>query len=841
MSLRQRLTSDSFHPKGSALEALNHALTQQLAERTAQLEAAKAALAQEAASRQQTENAFQHTSIGMALLAPDGSWLRVNPALCEIVGYSEQELRALRFQDITHPDDLDTDLEYVRRLLAGEIQTFQREKRYIHRRGHIVHIALSVSLVRGEQGQPLYFVSQFQDITDRKNAELAVERARRFLDGVLEGIPQPVFVKDSQHHWVLLNTRYCELIQRDRNTLLGKSDPDVYPPEQAAQFWAEDDEALRSDRPLFSEAHITRPDGSTAWLLKSKQRVELADGVYVVGVAIDITSQKQAEMALRESEQRVRAIADNVPALIAYVDAERRYRFVNRTFERWYGVPGDRALGRSVREILGDQGYGMVRQYSDRVLAGERVAFERTLTECDVQRHVETVLVPDFAESGRVAGYYVLMSDITERKQLEDSLRRLNEDLERRVARRTEELSFQRHQAVLQAQQAALARDRAEQAEQQLATKVDELQAAHTAAERSAARLRGVLESAMDAIIAVDESQRIVLFNAAAESMFGCPRAEAIGAPVEQFIPERSRAAHAAHINEFGRVSVRSRRMAADRIVTGLRRTGEEFPIDASISQLTENGRKLYTVILRDVTERVRAQEALERSNLDLQQFAYVASHDLRTPLRAIGGFIELLHKKYAVHLGEDAVELTQRAIAGARRLDRLIEDLLSYSRLGSRGQRFESTDCRVVFDDAVRLLEAAVREAGAEVTADPLPTVLADRAQLVQVFQNLIGNGIKYHGERSPKVHVSAARQDDAWVFSVSDNGIGIDPKHHERIFEIFRRLHTRHKYPGTGIGLAVCRRVVHGHGGTMWVNSEPGAGSTFFFTIPDARQPRS
>ena len=841
MSGHRRLMSNNLRSQVSELEALNQALGQRIAERTAELEAARAALASEVARRQQTENAFQHASSGMAVLAPDGSWLRVNPALCDIVGYSEQELRALRFQDITHPDDLDTDLDYLRRLLAGEIHQFQREKRYIHRRGDIVHIALSVSLVRGEQGEPLYFVSQFQDVTDRKNAEMAAERARQFLDGVLEGIPQPVFLKDSQHRWVLLNSRYCELLQRDRSALLGKSDPDVYPPEQAARFWAEDDEALSSHEPLVAEAQIRLPDGNVRWLLKTKHRVDLADGAYVVGVATDITGQKEAEIAARESEHRLRAIADNLPALIAYVDAERRYRFVNQTFEQWYGVPRDHALGRNVWDILGGEGYGLVKQYIDRVLAGERVVSERTLVECDVPRHVQTVLVPDFAEPGRVAGYYVLMGDITERKQLEDSLRRLNEDLERRVAERTKELDLQRHEAVLQAEQAALARDRAEQAERQLATKVDELQVAHRAAERSAARLLGILESAMDGIIAVDESQRIVLFNAAAEGMFGCPRAEAIGAPLEQFIPRRFRANHAAHIQEFGKLGPTSRRMAADRIVAGLRRNGEEFPIDASISQIAESGSKLYTVILRDITERVRAQESLESSNLDLQQFAYVASHDLRTPLRAISGFVELLHRKYAVQLDQEAAELTRRAIAGARRLDRLIEDLLSYSRLDSQGQRFEPTDCRVVFDDAVRLLEAAIRDTGAEVTAGPLPTIVADRAQLVQLFQNLIGNGIKYHGERPPQVRVSAERQDNEWVFSVSDNGIGIEPKHHERIFEIFRRLHTQQEYPGTGIGLAVCRRVVHRHGGTIWVDSQPGKGSTFFFTIPDGKEPRS
>ena len=364
------------------------------------------------------------------------------------------------------------------------------------------------------------------------------------------------------------------------------------------------------------------------------------------------------------------------------------------------------------------------------------------------------------------------------------------------------------------------------------------LRLANEAAVHSEALLRGILESAMDAIITVDESQCIVLFNVAAEAIFGYTREEAIGASLARFIPERFHSAHAAHIEDFGKQGTPARQMGRDRIVMALRRNGEEFPIDASISQISEGGNKYYTVILRDVTERVRAHQALERTNLDLRQFAYAASHDLRTPLRTISGFAQLLRKKYAGRLDEEASEWIGRVVSGAHRLDRLIEDLLSYARIESQARQFVPVDCRVVLDDAVQLLEAQIRDAGAEITSSPLPTTMGDQGQLVQLFQNLIGNGIKYHGARPPRIHVSAERKDDAWVFSVADNGIGIEPEQHQRIFEIFRRLHTQQEYPGTGIGLAVCRRVVDRHGGTIWVESEPGKGSTFRFTIPDRNE---
>ena len=381
-------------------------------------------------------------------------------------------------------------------------------------------------------------------------------------------------------------------------------------------------------------------------------------------------------------------------------------------------------------------------------------------------------------------------------------------------------------------------RDEVRTREVKLRKLIEELRVATETAVHSEARLRGILESAMDAIITVDESQRIVLFNAAAEGIFGCTREEAVGAPLVRFIPERFRSTHAAHIEDFGRQGTPARPMGRDRIVMALRHNGEEFPIDASISQISEGGNKYYTVILRDVTERVHAHEALERTVSDLRQFAYAASHDLRTPLRSISGFAQLLQRKYAGQLDEETGDWIARVVSGAHRMERLIEDLLSYARLESQDRHFVPVDCAAVFDDAVQLLEAEIRDTRAEVTSSPLPTIIGDQGLLVQLFQNLIGNGIKYHGARPPRVHVSAQRKNRAWLFSVSDNGIGIEPEQHQRIFEIFRRLHTQSEYPGTGIGLAVCRRVVERHGGTLWVESEPRKGSTFLFTIPDRNE---
>lgn len=245
-----------------------------------------------------------------------------------------------------------------------------------------------------------------------------------------------------------------------------------------------------------------------------------------------------------------------------------------------------------------------------------------------------------------------------------------------------------------------------------------------------------------------------------------------------------------------------------------------------------------------DVTERVRAEEALkktlealERSNQELEQFAYVASHDLQEPLRMVSSYTQLLAQRYRGELDADANEFIGFAVDGANRMQQLINDLLAYSRVNTRGGPFDPTDCSTALGRARANLSVAIEESGALVTNDDLPTLWADKTQLVQVFQNLIGNAIKFRGEQPPRVHVSARQEGDEWLFSIRDNSIGIDAQYFERIFVIFQRLHGR-EHTGTGIGLAICQRIVERHGGRIWVESEPGKGSIFYFTIPKIRR---
>jgi|GEM_PF-4618876 len=246
----------------------------------------------------------------------------------------------------------------------------------------------------------------------------------------------------------------------------------------------------------------------------------------------------------------------------------------------------------------------------------------------------------------------------------------------------------------------------------------------------------------------------------------------------------------------------------------------------------------------RDIMQRQHAQARLQqyaqeltRSNADLEQFAYVASHDLQEPLRAVVGFLQLLQQNYQGRLEARADEFIRHAVEGSIRMQMLIDGLLAYARVGPQDASLTPTDCTALQQQALANLKVALEESSAVVTHDPLPIVLADATQLLQVFQNLLGNALKFHTAAPPIVHISAERQEDAWVFTVRDNGIGIEAQYVERIFAVFQRLHTRREYPGTGIGLALCKKMVERHGGRIWVESELGKGAMFAFTLPDRR----
>lgn len=333
--------------------------------------------------------------------------------------------------------------------------------------------------------------------------------------------------------------------------------------------------------------------------------------------------------------------------------------------------------------------------------------------------------------------------------------------------------------------------------------------------------------------VLIHEGGRIVQVNDALVRILGFTREEMVGRGVSELVNSTDAEGLLSASSEP--VELRCRRKDGSDVDVEVR--GKPFP----------GKRPQRLVTIEDISERKRRaaelramNEALARSNLDLQRFAYIASHDLQTPLRSISSFVDLLKSTYGDILDAQGKDWLSRTGQSVEHLQTLIRDLLEYSRIDVEPRAFETVTMRDALDRAIALLDASVTDANASITADDLPEVPGDRTQLVQLLMNLVGNAIKYRSAKAPRVHISVQSRPGDWLFEVRDNGIGIASKHHQRVFEIFKRLHDQKEYPGTGIGLAICSRVVDRHGGKIWVESTPGEGSTFFFTIAKGTQSR-
>lgn len=371
--------------------------------------------------------------------------------------------------------------------------------------------------------------------------------------------------------------------------------------------------------------------------------------------------------------------------------------------------------------------------------------------------------------------------------------------------------------------------------------------------------LAAVIESAPTAMVMTDAQGIMMLVNKEAEQLFGYPRVEMIGEAVDMLVPKRFRSHH--HRLRSGYlVNAQARRMGMGRELFAARKDGVEVPVEIGLNPIqTDRGTLVLSAIV-DISERLRLEaaskanqlleervrqrtieleqqterlqlsnQALERSNIELQQFAFVASHDLQSPLRTISSFVQLLDRRYSDQLDEQGQRWIRSATEATQRLSILIRDLLELSRVDSRAQSFRPVKLDEVVDSAIELLSDSLKDSKARIERSSLPEVSGDRSQLVQLFQNLVSNAVKYCGDAPPWIHIHAERHGGEWEISVEDRGIGIDADHLDRVFEIFRRLHSQKAYPGTGIGLAVCRRVATRHGGRIWVESTPGKGSTF------------
>ena len=368
------------------------------------------------------------------------------------------------------------------------------------------------------------------------------------------------------------------------------------------------------------------------------------------------------------------------------------------------------------------------------------------------------------------------------------------------------------------------------------------------ALQESDRKFRAVMDGAPDALLITNEKGLIQMVNSQAKNLFGYSREEFTGRALATLMVGRSFACEEPAPNDP------SGRLEEDRAFRdlrevgaqfdGVRKDGTSFPLDLNRSPLEVGDERLFISAIRDRTDRENAEQAmrkfsldLARSNAELERFAYVASHDLQEPLRMVSSYTQLLAKRYKGKLDANADEFISYAVDGASRMQKLINDLLALSRVGTQAKASEPVDTAVTLARVLSDMQPTLEAAGATVVKpDHLPTVLADGTQVGQLFQNLLGNALKFRGETAPSVEIRVEPVESGgfWQFAFQDNGIGIEPQYFERIFVIFQRLHSKESYPGTGIGLAICKKIVERHGGRLWLESRVGEGTTFFFTLP-------
>jgi PAS domain S-box-containing protein len=868
--------------------------------------------------------AFDQAPIGMALVSIEsdraGCFLRVNRALCEITGHAPDDLVGRSFESLADPSDDDTsDARYVPWMLAGEVPGYEAEKRLRRAAGETIVANVAVSLVRDAAERPLYLIVQVQDVTARKRAEEALVESRERVQAIIDNTPAVIYVKDLEGRYALVNRSFEGLFGIDRDRATGRSDEDLFSPERAAAMRANDRRVLREQVPLQVEEMVEQADGPHTYLSAKFPLVGSDARPYAVcAIATDITERKRAEEALRESERHFRQIVDTAHEAFISIDASGRITAWNPEAEQTFGWPESEALGRNLAETIIPPRYRSTHnralekflQTGKGSLLGRRVELEALHRE-GRQFPVEMTIT-----AVRVGGTYAFnafLHDITERKQAEETMRRLAEVVQSShdaiiavtpegeitawnagagelYGYQAEEMTGRKLDLVIPADRAphdsrmltqALTGRRLEDHETEHRRKdgslvpvsltVSPMRDSRRAIVGASVIVRDRTESrrAEEAMREVQEAFRRAFEDAPiGMALFGVEagtrgRLLQVNRSLCDITGYSVRELQAMTLEEITHPSDQeTEKPLSERLLIGeipnyqlekrfLSGTGDTvWALHNASTVHDSSGRLLYGIAqIQDITRRKRTEERLssvaaelerratelESSNADLQEFAYVASHDLSEPLRMVSSYVQLLSRRYGGQLDSDADEFIGFAVDGVNRMQRLIDDLLAYSRVGTSEYRLGPVDCEELVRDTLGGMQTTIGDAGAMIVVGDLPTVRGDEGQLRQLFQNLIGNGIKFRGEQPPRVDVEAEREDNGWRFSVTDNGIGIDPRHAGRIFSVFKRLHTRDQYPGSGIGLSICKRIVERHEGRIWVEAGPEGGSRFCFTIPD------
>jgi hypothetical protein len=743
----------------------------------------------------------------------DGITTSWNAAAERLFGYRPDEIIGRPITMLLPPDRQDEETAIMARLQAGQrVEHFETVR--LTKDGRSLEVSLTISPLRDPEGRIIGASKIIRDITERKQAEEALRRNEALLRFITDNTPDPIYLKDRESRMVMANAATLAAIGKPASAILGKPDTDFYDDPAIGSAIVETDRRIMESGQVQAVEEIIPSPGGPRIYLSTKSPAYDAEGrvTGLVGVSRDITERKRAEQQLRLLSTAFESAANG----IAVTDRSGSILWVNPAFTRITGYSSAEAVGRNPRVLKsGKHPPEFYTQLWSTILKGEPWHGELVNRRKDASLYTEEMTItPVRSQGAEISHFVAIKQNITARKHAE---------------RRTE----------LLAETAArlLSSDEPQQIVEELCARVLEF-----------------LDCQVFFNFLADDKQHRLHLNACA----GIPKSEAAkiewldygvavsgcaARDVTRIVAgniQESSDPQTAPLKSFGVQAYACHPLiVADRLLGTLSfgaRNRKDFT-DEELSFMKAVSDLVATAIERKRTQNVlqlTAEEA-KRSNRDLEQFAYIASHDLQEPLRAVGGYVKLLQRRFPENMDPKAIQYINGAAEGADRMERLITDLLAFSRVGTHGGAFSSASLDAILNEALRNLKTSIETAQVKITRDPLPSLRVDSTQIMQIFQNLIGNAIKFHSERPPEIHIGAQHEPDRWVITVRDNGIGIEPQYFDRIFQIFQRLHTRAHYPGTGIGLAICKKMVERHGGAIWVQSQPGQGSAFHFSLPD------
>lgn len=695
------------------------------------------------------------------------------------------------FAKYVHPDDQETINEVINQIITHGT-SLEFDFRIISEDG-LTHVLKTVAEATDydERGNPLLVIGTNQDVTELKKIEKNLKDERDLLQNVMDGARNSHLVYlDRDFNFVRVNEAYARTCGYKPEEMIGKNHFDLYPHKENEAIFAHVREtgkpAKYHDKPFKFPDQPER--GVTYWdwtLTPVKSYDEIIGFIFSL---YETTKRKQAEEELKRSEEIYRGILDNLQDAYFRSNNEGLIIMASQSAANIYGF-------NSPKEMIDLSTSSMYKNREDRASMleclkkkGKIENYEFKASRKDGSLFYASQNVQFFYDdNGHIQGTECIVRDITHQKEFEETL------------------------------------------------------------EKSEEKYRTLFESTSLGVVYQNKNGSIISANPAAEEILGLtldqmqgrtstdPRWSAIREDGSDFPGEE----HPAMVALKTGREVKNVIMG---IYDPIKKSSAWININAT-PQFKKDDIEPYQVytIFEDIThkkiheiELQKTLDELKRSNSELEQFAYVASHDLQEPLRMISSFTQLLERRYKNQLDDDAIDYIHYAVDGAKRMQELINDLLIFSRVKSKAGEFKSVDLDNVIDEVLFNLEIAIEKNDTVITKEGLPMIFGDYSQMVQVFQNLIGNAIKYRSKKTPKIQIYSKKEDDYWLFSIKDNGIGIESEYFDHIFQIFKRLHTPDEYEGTGIGLAITKRIIDRHGGEIWVESEPGNGSTFYFTIP-------